>query len=121
MAGSVLDVIEREGLADNARRVGQQLHDGLGALAREFPGVIRSVRGLGLMLGFEIAPKDEVGALAASDKAASIQVVLRLHEAGLLSIPSGTQVVRLLPALNLGASEADEGLAIIGKVIRSLA
>ena len=45
----------------------------------------------------------------------------RLHDAGLLTIPSGTQVVRLLPALNLARPQAEEGIAIIERVARELA
>ena len=74
-----------------------------------------------MMLGFELAPKDEISGLRASDRAASLQVVDRLHEAGLLTIPSGAQVVRLLPALNVTSAQANEGLAIIEGVLRSLA
>jgi acetylornithine/succinyldiaminopimelate/putrescine aminotransferase len=48
-------------------------------------------------------------------------MVNRLHEAGVLTIPSGTQIVRLLPALNLSRALAEEGLQIIEKVVRSVA
>ena len=48
-------------------------------------------------------------------------MVNRLHEAGVLTIPSGTQIVWLLPALNLSRALAEEGLQIIEKVVRSVA
>jgi acetylornithine/succinyldiaminopimelate/putrescine aminotransferase len=44
-----------------------------------------------------------------------------LQAVGLLVIPAGTQIVRLLPALNLRRNEAEEGLGIIEAAIRSLA
>jgi len=44
-----------------------------------------------------------------------------LHERGLLAVPAGNSVVRLLPALNLGKSEAEEGLRIIEKLVVDLA
>ena len=44
-----------------------------------------------------------------------------LHAAGLLAIPAGTHIIRLLPALNLRRGEADEGLKIIGSVVEKLA
>ena len=47
--------------------------------------------------------------------------VNRLHEAGLLTIPSGAQVVRLLPALNLRRDDAAEGIAIVESVVKTLA
>ena len=62
-----------------------------------------------------------MGTLAGSDKAASLQIINRLHEAGLLTVPSGTQTIRLLPAYNLKQNEADEGLGIIQNVVAKLA
>lgn len=117
----VLEVIERERLADNARSQGAWLKAGLEALAARWPERIRQVRGLGLMLGFELAPKDQLPALVASEKPAALQVVERLHEAGVLTVPAGPQVVRLLPPLNLTRAEAAEGLAAIEQVVAALA
>ena len=48
-------------------------------------------------------------------------MVNRLHEAGVLTIPSGNQIVRLLPALSLPRSLAEEGLAVIEQVVKSVA
>src|ERR1043166_630925 len=51
VALKVLDVIQREQLADNAECIGQYLLTELKELQRKFPEVIREVRGLGLMIG----------------------------------------------------------------------
>jgi acetylornithine aminotransferase/acetylornithine/N-succinyldiaminopimelate aminotransferase len=117
----IFEIIERDKLPENARRMGELLKIGLEQLASRYPHVIKSVRGLGMMIGFELAGKDELAALAASDKSASLQVVNRLHEAGLLTVPAGSQVIRLLPALNLSPSEADEALGILAKTIQGIA
>lgn len=117
----IFEIIERDKLPENARRMGELLKIGLEQLASRYPQVIKSVRGLGMMIGFELAGKDELPALAASDKSASLQVVNRLHEAGLLTVPAGSQVIRLLPALNLSPSEADEALGILAKTIQGIA
>lgn len=117
----VLEVIERENLADNAREQGAFLKAGLEALAGRYPGVIRQVRGLGLMLGFELAPREQIPALAGVDQPAALQVVQRLHDAGVLTVPAGPQVVRLLPPLNLSRTEAEAGLAAIEQVLGALA
>lgn len=119
VALKILEVVERDRLADNARRLGDCLKAGLLHLAEQYPTVIRAVRGLGLMLGFELAPK--LSALADNGKAPSLQVVNRLHAAGLLTIPAGQQVVRLLPPLNLREDEAREGLHLIETVVKQLA
>jgi acetylornithine/succinyldiaminopimelate/putrescine aminotransferase len=75
------------------------------------------------MLGMELVAAEKIPGLAAAagTRPASLQCVDRLHEAGLLTIPSGTQIVRLLPALNLPRAQAEEGMEIIRKVVRSLA
>lgn len=121
VALAIFEVIEREGLAGHVRELGDWLKGELVQLHEQHPGVVQAVRGLGFMLGIEFAPKDRMAALSQSDKPVATQVVNRLHEAGVLAIPSGTQVVRLLPALNLTRPQAEEGLAAIRKVVRSLA
>jgi acetylornithine aminotransferase/acetylornithine/N-succinyldiaminopimelate aminotransferase len=113
VALKVLEVVEREKLADNARATGEFLKTSLQALARKYPGVIRGVRGLGLMIGVELAPN--VPALTVEGQTPAARLVNLLHEAGLLTIPAGAQVMRLLPALNLSRADAEEGLAICGE------
>lgn len=117
----ILDVIERENLADNARVLGDWLKNEIVRLAAKYPGVIKSARGLGFMLGIELVEKEKIPAFAGADKTSSIQFVNRLHDAGVLTIPSGAQIVRLLPALNLTRLQAEEGMKIIESVAASLA
>jgi acetylornithine aminotransferase/acetylornithine/N-succinyldiaminopimelate aminotransferase len=121
VALKIFEIIERDHLAANAREMGALLNAGLERLAAQFPRLITSVRGVGLMIGFELAPKEQIPAFASSDKAASMQFVNRLHQAGMLTVPSGTQVVRLLPALNLKRTEVEEALGIIEGAVRALA
>src|SRR5262249_32906751 len=106
----ILEVIQRENLAEHARKTGAFLRSELERLTSTYPGVIQAARGLGLIRGLDLAPKEQTPALAAQDKAASLQVVHKLHEAALLTIPAGTQVIRLLPPLNLTAPQAEEGI-----------
>lgn len=105
----VLELIERDRLADNARELGAFVLDELRGVALRFPEMIREARGIGLMIGVEF-----------SEVPAS-EVVKRLHEHGLLTIPAGNSVVRLLPALNLKRSEAEEGLRGIEEALASFA
>jgi acetylornithine/N-succinyldiaminopimelate aminotransferase len=120
VALKVLEIIEREQLASHVRQIGEWLTGAIERLAAICPQVVRGARGIGCILGIELAPKAEIAAFADSDKPASIQMVNRLHEAGLLSIPAGPQVVRLLPPLNLGQTQAEEALALIERVARSV-
>lgn len=121
VALKVFEVVERDRLADNARALGTFLQQELERLARQHPGVITSVRGLGLMIGFDLAEKDRISAFARNDPTAAAQFVRRLHAAGVLTVPSGAQVIRLLPPLNLTRSQAEEGIAIIEQVAQSVA
>ena len=64
--------------------------------------------------------REKIPGFAAVEKTSSIQFVNRLHDAGVLTIPSGAQVVRLLPALNLTRLQAEEGIKIIESIAASL-
>ncbi len=119
VALKILEVIRRQNLADNARQVGEILRTGLEQLAGKYPGVIGGVRGLGLLIGFELVPG--IRAFQGEGKPAAIRFTNLLHEAGLLAVPAGNQTMRLLPALNLRRDEAEEGLKIIGSVAARLA
>lgn len=119
VALKVLEVVERDHLAENARQLGEQIKNELLRLVKQYPTVIRAVRGLGLMIGFELA--DGIPAFAGKDKPPGIQFVNRLHEAGVMTIPSGTHVIRILPPLNLTAAEAAEGLKKIESIASELA
>jgi acetylornithine/succinyldiaminopimelate/putrescine aminotransferase len=47
--------------------------------------------------------------------------VKEFHKRNLLTVPAGNSVIRLLPALNLSQSDAEEGLRIIEKFVADLA
>ncbi len=120
VALKILEVIEREKLDEHARKLGEWLKNELERLVKNYPGVVKNARGLGFMLGLELVGKEKIPALASSDKSAAIQFTNRMHGAGVLVIPAGTQVIRLLPPLNLKPQEAGEGIAKIEEVVKSL-
>src|SRR5437870_8622080 len=106
VALKIFDVIERENLGQNAREIGELLLKELQEAQQRFPGIVKAVRGLGLMVGIEFQPRF---------KAADI--VDQLHGLGVLTVPAGNSVIRLLPALNLSRTGAEEGLRMIEKLI----
>ncbi len=118
VALKILEVIERDHLADNARETGAWFKGELLRLAAKYPAVIQQVRGLGLMIGMELAAK--IPAFSAVEKSPAVQFINRLHAAGALAVPSGTHIVRILPALNLRPEEAAEGVGIIESVVAKL-
>jgi len=120
VALKILEVVREEKLADNARAMGEFLKASLQALAKKYPQVIHETRGVGLMIGIELAAN--ISSLPGdTTKTQAVLFVNLLHAAGLLTIPAGANVIRLLPALNLRQSEAEEGLKIIEAVAAKLA
>jgi acetylornithine/N-succinyldiaminopimelate aminotransferase len=103
----VLEIIERDGLLENARLQGTRLRDALRALNSPR---LREVRAVGLMIGFELE--------GPGDTNVAIPFVKRLIAAGLLAIPAGERVIRLLPPLNVSAGEVDEALEKIGRTLQ---
>jgi acetylornithine aminotransferase/acetylornithine/N-succinyldiaminopimelate aminotransferase len=121
VALKILDVIEKERLNEHARKLGDWMKNELEKLAAKYPHVLKGARGFGFMLGLELLEKEKIPTLTASDTPAAVQFVNRMHQAGVLTIPAGTQIVRLLPPLNLKPQEAGEGISKIEDVVKSLA
>ena len=117
VANKILEVVDRDGLAANARALGQFFLDELARLREKYPTAIREVRGLGLMIGIEMG-----GGFGSFDnsKPAAVQWVFALHEAGLLTIPAGSSVIRFLPPLNLTQEEAQAGLDLFEQTIQKV-
>ena len=118
VALKIIEVIERDQLAENAREIGSFITGELRRLIRKFPGVLKEVRGFGLMIGLEF--RAQAPGFSGSEKAPALQVVDRLHAAGVLTVPAGTAVIRLLPGLNLTRPDAVEGLHAIESVVAEL-
>jgi L-lysine 6-transaminase len=107
--GRYLEIIEEEGLIDNARVVGEHLRRGLVSLQDELGGVMSNARGRGLMIAFDLPTPDLRG--KAHD---------RLLDDGLLLLTCGPRSIRFRPPLNLTAAEADAGLEIVRKSLKEL-
>jgi acetylornithine/N-succinyldiaminopimelate aminotransferase len=119
VALKVLEVVRRDHLAENARNLGGYMKAELERLIQKFPNVLKEVRGCGLLIGLELA--QNIAAFAKNDKSCANQFVNALHNAGLLSIPAGANVIRFLPPLNLKKNEADEGIGIVANIAASVA
>src|ERR1035438_5186885 len=82
VALKVLEVIERERLDEQARKLGEWFKEQLEQIATKYPQVVKRGRGLGFILGLELVEKEKIPAFAKSDKSAALQFVNRLHEIG---------------------------------------
>ena len=100
----------------NARTLGPRAVAAIEGIASP---LIHQVRGVGLMIAFELVA-DFAERVATNDRAPSLFVVDRLHEAGLLTVPSGTHAIRWLPPLNVKADEIDEAAEILRRVLGAL-
>ncbi len=99
VGNAVLDVVLAPGFLDQVARLGLLLKQKLAALRDQHSGVIAEVRGEGLMLGLRLDTR-----VVNTDFAAAAR------EAGLLLIPAGDNVVRLLPPLIIGEHEVEEAV-----------
>lgn len=98
-------IMEEDRLLENAARVGQHLRDALAQGLHGVDGVVE-IRGQGLMLGIEL------------DRPCGA-ILTQALQAGLLLSVTADSVVRLLPALILTPSEADEIVSILVPIIKN--
>ncbi|WP_395104960.1 aspartate aminotransferase family protein [Actinomadura sp. SCN-SB] len=105
---ATLDVIQDEGLVDNAAEMGARLQDGLRKVAADHPQ-IGDVRGLGLMQASEFT-----GADGQPDPAAAQRAQKAAADRGLLLLTCGAagNVVRFIPPLIVNAPQIDEALTL---------
>lgn len=102
-------IMEEEGLLANAAKVGAHLKSALSReLAAELKsGAVKEIRGLGLMLGIDLAkPCGEL--------------LKRAADNGLLLSVTADSVIRLVPPLIITQTEADEIVAILCPLIKQL-
>ena len=98
---AAMDVMEEEGLAERARTLGERLLLGARAIGAEFPGVVRDVRGLGLLVGVELAHEGYGGWVIPEMLKAGVTAAWTLNQ---------QRVIRLEPPLVVTADEIDRAL-----------
>ncbi len=109
-AAAALEEYWRDGrLQKQTLARGEQMEQGLAALAASRPAVVSEVRGRGLAWGMEFADRSRAAAVCA-----------RAFELGLLLETSGPrdEVVKLFPALTIDEQELEEGLALFASAVR---
>ena len=99
----IMDAIEEEKLVDNAHEVGGHLENALNNL-----DVISNVRGMGLMIAFDLDTPD------LRDRMVS------LLQEDMIVLKSGTHSIRLRPALTFSKQDADSAVAFISRAANKL-
>ena len=101
---AVLEIMESENLVSLAHRYGQKLIQALQQM-RLLKKSIVEIRGKGLMIGVVL-------------NTSAAPLVRELRESGLLTVPAGSNVIRLLPPLNINDEECQIGIDILKKVLK---
>ena len=103
VGNAVLDQIFKKGFLTKVKKVSKYFHSELNKLKKEFPNVIKEVRGVGLLIGLKLH-KDQT------------KFIQKLMDNKLLTIRASENVIRILPPLNVKKQEIDLSIKIIRKV-----
>jgi alanine-glyoxylate transaminase/(R)-3-amino-2-methylpropionate-pyruvate transaminase len=114
---AVLDVIDEEGLQENARTVGTRFLRGLRRLQERHP-LVGDVRGLGLMLGVQLVTD---GATRSPATTQTLEVLEAAREMGVLLGKGGLDgnVLRIKPPLCITAEDVDFALDVLERAFQA--
>jgi acetylornithine/N-succinyldiaminopimelate aminotransferase len=104
---AVLHEIRENNLMENAERLGLLLRGGLEKLGKQFPSIVREVRGYGLMVGMELYREAE-------------PFVAAMREKGILINGTDQTVLRFLPPLIVAKEHVEETLTTLQDVVRQV-
>jgi len=101
---AALEALLEEGVLENCCAVGVRLREGLERVAGEHPGLVKEVRGRGLIFGMELTRKGG-------------PIVEACMRQGLLINCTADTILRFLPPLIVTVEEVDEMLGILREVL----
>jgi len=104
---AVLDIVLNNDFLAQVRHNGLLLKQKLAEISDTFADIIEEVRGEGLMIGIKCRTPNN-------------RLVEALHDEGLLTIPAGDNVVRLLPPLIIGEQDIHDACTRIGSACAAL-
>lgn len=100
VGNAVMEEISAPGFLGEVKRKASLLRQRLAELADAHPDIIAEIRGEGLMLGVRLHESTVNGDFVAAGRAN-----------GLLTVPAGANVVRILPPLNISDEDLAEGVS----------
>jgi 4-aminobutyrate aminotransferase/(S)-3-amino-2-methylpropionate transaminase len=117
---AVLDTIEREGLLERSRTIGEAMLRRLHAFEERF-AIVGDVRGRGAMCAVELVEDRATKEPLAAERMTAI--ARRCLEQGVIVLTAGTygNVLRLLPPLNIEPGLLDEGLGVVEEALTAVA
>ncbi|AHD02596.1 aminotransferase class III-fold pyridoxal phosphate-dependent enzyme [Leisingera methylohalidivorans] len=112
----VLDIVDDEGLQDNARLIGTRLVEGLRGLERKY-ACVGDVRGMGLFLGLELIAPDGSEATGICS-----YVKNRMRDQRILIGSEGPKdnILKIRPPLTIDAEDADMIVHILDGILREV-
>ncbi|MBW4646670.1 MAG: aspartate aminotransferase family protein [Goleter apudmare HA4340-LM2] len=111
VALAVCQTLEKENILQNVQERGEQLREGLRAIALKYPHHITEVRGWGLINGLELQADIQ---LTAAD------IVKAAIQQGLLLVPAGAKVLRFVPPLIVTEAEINTALQAVDQVLSTV-
>lgn len=102
VGATVIEVIKRDRLLDNAKKIGGILLKRLLELVGK--DGVTDARGLGLMIGIDLESKERRD-----------EVLQNAFRNGLILLPAGEKTLRVIPPLIITEKEVDEGIEILNK------
>jgi len=107
---TVLEEITRRDLLSNVFLRGRELEEGLNKITNQFPHIIAGVRGIGLLQGLVLK----------NNAINSKMITLKAFEKGLLVVPAGETVVRIVPPLIISRNEIKQILKKLISIFQEL-
>lgn len=102
VGNAAVDMVLSPGFLEHVNKMANYLHQQLGALVSGHPDLFAEVRGQGLMIGLKM-------------KTPSADFITAARANGLIVLPAGDNVVRLLPPLTLSEDDARTGMELLNK------
>jgi L-lysine 6-transaminase len=107
----ILEIIERDGLIEQAGPKGDRLVAALNEVAAKHPDLLTNVRGRGLLVAFDLPDGHTRGQV----------VTLLRDDEHVLALTSGERAIRFRPALSVTDEELDLAAAALGRVLDTIA
>ena len=106
VANAVLDVILKKNFLNNVIKISKYFHLELHKLKKNYPNIIKEVRGMGLLIGLKLSVDQS-------------DFINKLLKNNMLTIRAAENVVRILPPLNVKKKDIDLALTILTKVCKN--
>ena len=106
VGNAVLDKILKRNFLTNVRKNSNYFHNQLNNLKKEYPKIIKEVRGMGLLIGLKLLVDQTL-------------FIKKLMDNRLLTIRAAENVVRILPPLTVKKKDIDLAVTILKKVCKT--